>query len=120
MSLERTAEWPGFTPEGYTLYARATQQIRTALAEGHTYDQACENLHDFAASTRAFISNDFLKIIVAEEHLGNGISLDDLALTLGLPPERLETAVAGLLQEINRAAAQTEPDFPPMVSILTH
>ena len=120
MSLEIGREWPGFTQEGYTMYEKATQQIRNALANGHTYDQACAKLRGLAASARSFISDDFLKIIVAEEHLGNSTSLDDLTLALGLSRERLEAVVAALLQEISRAAATTVPDFPPMVSILTH
>ncbi|MEW6593756.1 MAG: hypothetical protein AB1413_02680 [Thermodesulfobacteriota bacterium] len=120
MSWEHTPEWPGFTPEGYQIYEKATQQIRTALAKGHTYDQACASLHGIAASTRDFISSDYLKIIVAEEHLGSDRSLADLAFALGLPHERLEAVVACLLQEINRAVAQSEPDFPPMISVLSH
>lgn len=119
MPLEITPEWPGFTPEGYQLYENAVQQIRSALANGRTYDQACETLHGLTAGARAFISDDFLKIIVAEEHLGSGRAMDDLALILGLPYERLEAAMASLLLEINRAAASTSA-IPQMVSTLTH
>lgn len=121
MSLIATApEWPGFTPEGYRMYEKATQQIRTALASGHTYDQACKNLHGLPARAKAFISDDYLKIIVAEEHLGNGTSLENLAFTLGLSQDRLETAVMSLLHEINRAATATASAHAPMVSTLTH
>jgi hypothetical protein len=117
MSLERTSEWPGFTPEGYAIYEKAVQQIRTALANGHSYDQACATLHNLATGIRDFIRDDFLKILLAEEHLGNGIAIDDLALTLGLPYERIKAAMAGLIREINRAAIL---DFPPMASTMTH
>lgn len=121
MTLEIDREWPGFTQEGYKMYETATQQIRNALACGHTYDQACETLHGLTADARAFISDDFLKIIVAEEHLGSGKEMDDLALALGIPYERIETAMISLLHELNRATVSPPvPAFPAMVSTTTH
>lgn len=120
MSLGNTPDWSRLTTEGHTIYENAVQQIRHALAHGRTYDQACETVHGLTEQDRAFIREDFLKIIVAEEHLGSGKTMDDLALTLGIPFARLEEAMDSLLHELNRAAAETVPSFPPMVSLLTH
>jgi|GEM_PF-1353946 len=120
MYLGSMPAWSELTPEGHAIYENAIKQIRYALAHGRTYDQACENIHGLTTRAMAFIREDFLKIIVAEEHLGSGKTMDDLALTLGIPFERLEDAMASLLHELDLAAAQTVPTFPAMVSLLTH
>jgi len=120
MESPAASEWPGFTPEGYRIYETATRQIRRALASGRTYDEACDALHGLAPGLKAFVSDDFLKILVAEEHFGGNVGIDDLALALGLPSERIEATVVSLIHELNRAATALPPRFCPMISTLTH
>lgn len=119
MAFTKPAKWPGFTSEGYRIYETAVAQIRTALANGYTYDQACDALHGIDPGLKAFISDDFLQIIIAEEHFGCGAEIDDLALTLGLPYERLEKAINILLDEMANAASRSF-QYSHAVSTLTH
>lgn len=95
--------------EAKLLYETATQQIRQGLAQGNTYEEACRRLNHLEPTFKAYVFEDFLKILIAEEHLGNNAPIDDLALLLGLPYETMTQAVNNLLEEI---AWETAADFP--------
>ncbi|MGV1098775.1 hypothetical protein ACUUL3_05125 [Thiovibrio sp. JS02] len=86
-------------------YERAVQKLRVNLAQGLTYDQACDTLQDLDVEMRAFVREDFLKILIAEEHFGAGIEIDDLALFLGLPYETIESSMLTLLYDMVREAS---------------
>ena len=120
MESPSISDWPGFTPEGYRVYEAATQQIRHALANGHTYDEACSMLCNIPANLKSFISADFLKILIAEEHFGAGVDIKDLAFLLGMPYERINAATLSLLDEMAQAAIVTAPSPHSVASKLTH
>ncbi len=94
-------------------YEAATQQIRQKLAQGNTYEEACRHLSDLEPTFKAYVFEDFLKILIAEEYLGNNAPIDDLALLLGLPYDTMEKAVKNLLEEISW---ETAVDFVGAVS----
>lgn len=94
-------------------YEDATRQIRRKLAQGNTYEEACRHLSDLKPTFKAYVFEDFLKILIAEEHLGNNAPIDDLALLFGLPYDTMEKAVKNLLEEI---AWETTVDFVGAVS----
>jgi hypothetical protein len=45
-----------------------------------------------------------LKVLIAEEHFGKNIPLDELAKKLGLAAERLEAAKAGMIEDVKETS----------------
>ena len=87
------------------IYEEAVASLRSELDHGRTFDHACEQLDDIDQELRALIIDDFLKILIAEDHFGSGKGLDDIALFLGIPYETLETARFEMLQEVGEEMA---------------
>jgi len=93
------------TDEENRIYEKAVATLRAELDQGRTFDHACEQLDDIDQELRALIIDDFLKVLIAEDHFGSGKGLDDIALDLGIPYETLETARAEMLQEVGAEMA---------------
>ena len=87
------------------IYEAAVAALRDELDQGRTFDHACERLDGIEQELRALIVDDFLKILIAEDHFGSGKGLDDIALCLGIPYETLETAREEMLQEVGEEMA---------------
>ncbi len=90
----------------YPIYEKAVKRIRHELAHGRTYDQACDTLTDLDHEMRTFIKEDFLKILIAEEHFGAGQEIPDMALVLGLPCEKIEASMLDLLHDMVYESSQ--------------
>ncbi len=104
MALIRVPQYAQFSKKKRKIYELAVQKLRLNLAQGFTYDQACDTLSDLDAEMRAFVRDDFLKILIAEEHFGAGLELTDLALFLNLSCEQIESAALSLLNDMVREA----------------
>lgn len=92
MSNIKTAHIKLLTPmEDEVLYEQTVLKMRQEISKGKTFAQACEILKEIDKPLRPLIREDFLKIIIAEQHFGQGCGLDDVALFLDLP---YETVVA--------------------------
>ncbi len=87
------------------IYEDAVTALREELDQGRTFDHACECLEGIEQELRALIVDDFLKVLIAEDHFGGGKGLDDIALFLGIPYETLETARTEMLQEVGEEMA---------------
>ena len=99
MAFKRDDSGPTLTAEGHRVYETAVEHIRNQLAQGNTYEQACDTLTGIEQEMKQFIVEDFLKILIAEEHFGSGVDIDDMALYLGMPYEELEDAMMALLRD---------------------
>ncbi len=99
------------------LFEEAVSRMRHEVAQGKTFEEACEALSKIDKNLRPLIRDDALKIIVAEKHFGQGISIDDVALFLDLPYEKVEASRSRILQEFNEFFSSTESDD---VSSMTH
>ncbi|MDG4476546.1 hypothetical protein [Thiovibrio frasassiensis] len=100
MSFSNSKQYDQFTAIMHNEYERAVKKIREALSQGRTYDHACDTLADVSQEIKTFIKDDFLKIIIAEEHFGAGLEISDIALFLELPYEQVETARLALLNDM--------------------
>lgn len=104
MSLASRKQYVQFTAIMHREYERAVKKMREELSLGRTYDHACDTLADISPEIQAFIKEDFLKIIIAEEHFGAGIAISDIALLLELPYEKVESARLTLLKDMAQEA----------------
>ncbi len=105
MSFANRKQYVQFTAVMHREYERAVKKMRGELSQGRTYDHACDTLADISQEIQTFVKEDFLKIIIAEEHFGAGIEVSDIALLLELPYEKVESARLALLNDM---ALETE------------
>lgn len=87
------------------VYEESFAILRSEIDRGRTFDHACEFLVDVDQELRAMIVDDFLKVLIAEDHFGSGKGLDDIALCIGIPYETLEKARREMLQEVGEEMA---------------
>lgn len=104
MSFANRKQYVQFNGVMHREYERAVKKMREELSQGRTYDHACDTLADISQEMQAFVKEDFLKIIIAEEHFGAGIEISDIALFLELPYEKVETARLALLNDMQQEA----------------
>jgi hypothetical protein len=102
MPFASRKQYGQFTDIMHREYERAVKKMREELSRGRTYDHACDTLADISQEIRAFVREDFLKIIIAEEHFGAGIEISDIALFLELPYEKVESARLTLINDMMR------------------
>jgi hypothetical protein len=103
--------------EDEILYEQAVLKMRKEIAKGKTFAQACEILRDVNENLRPLIQDDFLKIIIAEQHFGQGRGIDDVALFLDLPYETVEASRAKIMSEFDEMFSG---QISPHISKLTH
>lgn len=104
MSFANRKQYVQFTPVMHREYEHAVKKIRHELSQGRTYDHACDALVDISREIKTFVKEDFLKIIIGEEHFGAGIEIADIALLLELPYEKVEAARLALLNDMRLEA----------------
>jgi hypothetical protein len=99
------------------VFEQAVLKMRQELAKGKTFAEACEVLHDIDEKLRPLIKDDFLKIVIAEQHFGQGRGIDDVALFLDLPYEIVEASRTRIMREFDEIL--TSP-FDNEISPMTH
>ncbi len=87
------------------IYEQAIRQLRLEVARGRTYNQACRSISALENSIKEVVENDFLKIMIAEKHFGDGNGIDDIALFLDVPYETVENAKDEMLEEVGEELA---------------
>jgi len=100
MAPSRVPQYAQFSEGMHREYERAVQKIRARLVQGFTYDQACSTLCDLSHEMKNFVREDFLKILIAEEHFGAGVELADIALLLDIPYETVEKSKSALVRDM--------------------
>jgi hypothetical protein len=93
-----------FKSEEDKAYEGAFAKIREDLARGLDFDAACSGVNVPDENLRKNIMDDMLKVLIAEEHFLRKIPLEDLSRKLNLPVERIETAKAEMLEDVEKSA----------------
>lgn len=99
-----------FTPEEDRIYTEAVNYFRQALSDGKTLKDAYAGYPISDESLRSMIQADFMKILIAERHFGQGQPLELLAKTLGVSMQILKDTRARMLQEVGVTAANRLAD----------
>ncbi len=94
-----------FTPEESRIYEEAMHAYREALAGGKKLNDAYEAFSIADSGLRALIQADFLKVLIAERHIGRRQDLETVAKDLGVSPDLLRDTYGRMLQEVGAAAA---------------
>ncbi len=82
------------------IYDRAVKTIRKEIANGKTFNEAILALTSINEALRTIIIDDFLKNLIVDQHFNKGRGLDDLALILDLPYEKMETCRDNIVEEL--------------------
>ena len=85
------------------LYEQAIRRLRVEVNKGKTYAQACQALSDDEKHLQTEIREDFLKVIIAERHFGDGYGIDDIALLLDISYEQIEKIRDYMLRDLGNA-----------------
>ena len=93
-----------FTPEESRIYDEAVSKYREAIAAGKTLRQTYESYAVADKELEALIQADFLKIMIADLHFGQGKSLADVAAALSVPNELIQDTKNRMLQEAGVSA----------------
>jgi deoxyhypusine synthase len=89
-----------FKSETIKEYEKASAKIREGLAAGLDFDTACAAIEVQDEGLRKSIIDDMLKVIIAEEHFGKNVRLDELAKKMNVSFERLEAAKTSMLEDV--------------------
>lgn len=82
------------------VYDIAVKTIRKEIANGKTFNEAILALTTINDALRTIIIDDFLKNLIVDQHFNKGRGLDDLALILDLPYEKIETCRDKIVEEL--------------------
>jgi hypothetical protein len=94
-----------FTPEESRIYEEAVNKYREAVSAGKDLRQAYESYSIADKQLETLIQADFLKIMIAERHFGQGHALEEIARTLGVTLDLVKATHARMLQEVGVTAA---------------
>ncbi len=101
------------------VYDLAIQAIRKAISTGKTFNEALNTLQGIDDMLRNVIIDDFLKNLIVEQHFNKGRGIDDLALILDIPYERIEQCRIKIISELDMYDQHKE-DMYEEVSQMTH
>jgi hypothetical protein len=93
-----------FVTETAKAYKEAEDRIREGLAKGLDFDAACAGIAVEDEGLRKSIIDDMLKVLIAEEHFGKNVPLDELARKLHVAPERLDAAKTGMIEDVKETS----------------
>lgn len=104
-----------YNEEEKKIYNESIQKILTSLRNGNTFQDACKNVEITDPSLKKFIHYDAIKVMIAELHYRDGLSLDEVAKRLDIPVTILSFARMEMLEEvalsISRSFRENNPDF---------
>ena len=89
-----------FVTDADKAYEKAFAIIRQGIAQGLGFDDACGAIDVPDQDLRLRIIDDMLKVLIAEQHFGKKIPLDDLAQSLKLDISRLERARKEMFRDV--------------------
>ncbi len=104
-----------YSEEEKKIYNESIQKILASLKNGSTFQDACKEVEIIDPSLKKFIHYDAIKVMIAELHYKDGLSLDEVAKRLDIPITILSFARMEMLEEValsvSRSFRESNPDF---------
>ena len=88
-----------YTPEESRIYDEAVNAYREGVTGGKSLRQAYDSYPISDEELKSIIQADFLKILIAERHFAQNMSLEQIAKDLNVPGELIRDSHARMLQE---------------------
>lgn len=95
-----------YTEEETRIYNEVMVKIREGLKNGLTLKEACGAVAVADAELKKLISDDVLKIMIAEMHFGKGLTLEEVAKALSVSLKAINAAIMEMLEDAGIAAAE--------------
>lgn len=95
-----------YTPEEDRIYCDAMAQIQAALGNGMKFMDACNSVSVENAELRHFITDDALKMQIADLYFVKGNTLADIAARLEVPLHVIEQAHIEMYQDIGISSSE--------------
>ncbi len=92
-----------FLSEEDRIYMQALATIKVGLAKGFDFTGASAAITIEDEARRQSVLDDVLKVILAEEHFMKKTPLAEISRKLNLPEERIDKAVAEMLEDIEKS-----------------
>ncbi|MBI4683687.1 MAG: hypothetical protein HY755_00630 [Nitrospirae bacterium] len=87
-------------------YKEMIDKIKTVVEGGMGFDEACKSIDTPDDELRKALSEDALKVLIAEMHFMRKIPTDKVAEMLKISVERVNSAKDSMLKEIEDSAIQ--------------
>lgn len=105
-----------YTEEESAIYNEALEKIKSGLKNGLSFDEACLGVKVEDAELKKLITDDALKVSIAEMHYGQGLNLKQVADTLKVPLKTINVANNEMLEDAGITATEeyrsSNPDAP--------
>lgn len=95
-----------FLSEEEQIYMHALVQIKAGLAKGFDFASASAVVSIADEAVKRTVLDEVLKVIIAEEHFVNKSPLDQISRQLNLPADRLEEAMAEMLEDVEKSTVK--------------
>lgn len=96
-----------YTAAENVIYYDAIEKILTSLRNGNSFKEACSGVEIEDAKLKNFIHDDAIKVMIAELHYRDGISLDEVAKRLGISVGKIVYASMEMLEDVEISASET-------------
>ena len=89
-----------YTEEETKIYEMAMDKIMKGLKEGLSFHECCNSLTIEDEELKGFITDDALKIVIADMHYNRGLSLEHVADTIQLPMDVINKANEEMMEDV--------------------
>ncbi|NTV13924.1 MAG: hypothetical protein HGA96_08360 [Desulfobulbaceae bacterium] len=119
MASQNNNDDTGYSPavDDELLYEQALRRLRLEIDKGRTYAQAFKVISSMESGLKKELGEDFMRLIIAERHFGEGYGIDDLALLLDVNYEKIEAIRDYMLRDIGNSLNR---ERRRLVSLTTH
>lgn len=103
-----------YTEEETSIYEKAIPEIIDFVKSGLSFQDACERVQIEDTELKAYIVDDALKIVIAEMHFNQHMSLHKISGLIGVSTDILTKAQREMVQDVSISASefftQTNPE----------
>lgn len=85
------------------VYEQALRRLKLEVDKGRTYAQAFNVISSLENELKKELGEDFMRLIIAERHFGEGYGIDDLALLLDVTYEKVAEIRDYMLRDIGNS-----------------
>jgi len=120
MASQNNNEEPGYyspIADDELVYEQALRRLKLEIDKGRTYAQACKTISSMEKDLKKELGEDFMRLIIAERHFGEGYGIDDLALLLDVTYEKIEAIRDYMLRDISNSLNR---DRRKLISMTSH
>jgi hypothetical protein len=89
------------------IYIETLAKVKAGLASGLDFEKASARVDIPNKELRETVLDEALKVIIAEEHFGKNIPLDQISRTLNLPFERIERARKEMFEDVEKSTVNS-------------